>query len=284
MRHWAWSGRTIIENESMTGRTIQSRDDRHFVTALARGLDILKAFSSGAERLSNHELARRCELPKSTVSRLTHTLTQLGYLHHIENTGRYRLGLAALTLARTTLDRLDLREATGDLLQRAANETGTMVSIAIREELSVLYVENYRNQESVVTLQLGIGSRLPLASTAAGRAHLAALDARQRAALMERMSALDAEAWPALEAGIAKAQKQLSDIGCVSSFGEWRQEINAIAVPVSLSDAGLPPMVINAAAPVWAVTIDAFLSQVRPRLIAAARTVEARYRQIQTPP
>ncbi|MDN8617433.1 IclR family transcriptional regulator [Variovorax ginsengisoli] len=262
---------------------MEGKDDRHFVTALARGLSILRAFASGAERLSNHELAQRCALPKSTVSRLTHTLTQLGFLHYIEDTGRYRLGMATLALARTTLDRLDLREATGDLLQKAADGTGTMISLAIRDELSVLYVESYRSQSSVVTLRLGIGSRLPVASTAAGRAHLVALDARQQSALMQRIRKLDAAAWPALEAGILQARKEFASSGCVSSFGEWRKEINAIAVPITLSGGGLPPLVLNAAAPVWSISVETFLSDVRPQLISAARAVEARYRETSTP-
>jgi DNA-binding IclR family transcriptional regulator len=217
------------------------------------------------------------------VSRLTHTLSQLGFLHRIEDTGRFRLGMATLALARTTLDRLDLREATGDLLQNAADQTGTMISLAIRDELSVLYVESYRSQSSVVTLRLGIGSRLPIASTAAGRAHLMRMDARQRTAMMQRIRALDAAAWPALEAGILEAQKEFAEFGCTSSFGEWRKEINAIAVPLTLSEGGLPPLVINAAAPVWSITAEAFLSDVRPQLISVARAIEARYRETFTP-
>ena len=51
--------------------------DRHFVTALARGLELLACFRHGDRMLGNQEFARRCGLAKSTVSRLTHTLTEL---------------------------------------------------------------------------------------------------------------------------------------------------------------------------------------------------------------
>ncbi len=78
------------------------REDRHFVTALARGLDVLRCFRSGEERLGNQELAERRKLPKSTVTRLTYTLTKLGYLHHVEESGRYRLGMATLMLGGTS--------------------------------------------------------------------------------------------------------------------------------------------------------------------------------------
>ena len=57
-------------------------NDRHFVTALARGLQVLRCFRSGEELLGNQQLAERCGLPKSTVTRLSYTPTRLGYLHH----------------------------------------------------------------------------------------------------------------------------------------------------------------------------------------------------------
>ena len=54
--------------------------DRNFVTALARGLDILRCFGPSDEYLGNAELAKRTSIPRPTVSRMTATLTQLGYL------------------------------------------------------------------------------------------------------------------------------------------------------------------------------------------------------------
>ena len=77
--------------------------DRLFVTALARGLAVLAAFRGGEPQLSNQDLASRTGLPKSTVSRLTYTLTQLGYLDQDPASGRYQLGLAVLELSAATL-------------------------------------------------------------------------------------------------------------------------------------------------------------------------------------
>ena len=48
------------------------KTDRHFVTALARGLEVLASFRHGDRMLGNQELSKRCGLAKSTVSRLTH--------------------------------------------------------------------------------------------------------------------------------------------------------------------------------------------------------------------
>ena len=66
--------------------------DRNFVTALARGLELLRAFGTGEEYLGNAELSNRTHIPRPTVSRLTYTLTQLGYLQHNRHLEKYRLG------------------------------------------------------------------------------------------------------------------------------------------------------------------------------------------------
>src|SRR5690606_20818969 len=59
-------------------------NDRKFITALARGLDVLSVFRPDDRLLGNQEIAARTGLPKPTVSRLTYTLTKLGYLTHVE--------------------------------------------------------------------------------------------------------------------------------------------------------------------------------------------------------
>jgi DNA-binding IclR family transcriptional regulator len=250
------------------------KEDRHFVTALARGLEVLRCFKSGEERLGNQDLSERCKLPKSTVTRLTYTLTKLGYLHHIEDSGRYRLGMATLTLGGTTLARLDVKEVSRPLMQQLANDTGTQVSLGIRDGMSMLYIENCRGH-SIVTLRLDIGTRIPLATTAMGRAYLAAVPSGVRQGLEERIQALDQVAWPRIEKGIWQAVADYAESGCCSSFGEWQKEINGIAVPVS-PGGGLPVMVINAAGPAQTLSADTLLNEVRPKLVAMVREVEQR--------
>ena len=62
-------------------------DERHLVTTMVRGLEILKCFQPGERLLGNKDLARRTGIPKPTVSRLTYTLTRMGYLNYSENLG-----------------------------------------------------------------------------------------------------------------------------------------------------------------------------------------------------
>jgi hypothetical protein len=66
------------------GRASAAAGERKFVTAWARGLEVLRAFTPTEGLLGNGELVERTGLPKPTVSHLTHTLTKLGYLAYVE--------------------------------------------------------------------------------------------------------------------------------------------------------------------------------------------------------
>src|SRR4029450_2678732 len=74
----------------------RDKGDRQFVEALARGLAILRCFRATDHFLGNQEIARRTGLPKPTVSRLTHTLTQTGFLSHSSHRDEYTLGVGVL--------------------------------------------------------------------------------------------------------------------------------------------------------------------------------------------
>ena len=64
---------------------VQVAGDKQFATTLARGIELLRCFTADATELSNADLAQRSGLPRPTVSRLTYTLTVLGYLRHTQN-------------------------------------------------------------------------------------------------------------------------------------------------------------------------------------------------------
>ena len=116
-----------------------AKEDRHFVTALARGLELLACFRSGEKLLGNQELAERSKLPKSTVSRLTYTLTKLGYLQYDDQIGKYRLGTATLALGSAMLSKLDIRQLARPMMQELADFSRATVSLGIRHPLTIIY-------------------------------------------------------------------------------------------------------------------------------------------------
>jgi DNA-binding IclR family transcriptional regulator len=250
----------------------QPKDDRQFVTALARGLDVLSCFRSRDKALGNLDIAQRCKLPKSTVSRLTYTLTRLGYLAQDEDSGKYRLGTATLSLGSTVLARMDIRQMARPLMQELADVSKAMVSLGTRDRLSLIYVENCRSA-SALTLSLDVGSRIPIATTAMGRAYLAMAGERERAMIFDDLAALDELAWPALRRGIDKALGDARKLGVACSFGDWQPDVNAIAVGFD-PGGGMPLMAMNCGGPAFQLSPDFLLDEVRPKLLAMVARLE----------
>lgn len=273
------SGSTPKDGQSGAARLLTStrearkpKEDRHFVTALARGLDVLSCFSHGETTLSNQELAQRCKLPKSTVSRLTMTLTKLGYLIHVQESGRYRLGTACLALGSALLNKLDVRKIARPMMQELAEFSGASVSLGLRDKLSMIYVENCRSS-AALTLTLDVGSRMPLSTSAMGRAWLAAVAQDDRLEVMKQICELDHLAWPKVKAGVDKALEDYKTLGVTCSFGDWNKEVNGVARAFDPGN-GLPIMAVNVGGPSYNLSPQFLLEKVRPRLLQVVRSIE----------
>ena len=248
------------------------KEDRHFVTALARGLQVLACFRSGESQLGNQELAQRCGLPKSTVSRLTMTLTRLGYLIQTPDSGRYRLGMATLSLGSAMLSRLDVRQVARPLMQELAAFAAASVSLGARDRLSMIYIEHCRGP-GALTLSMDVGARIPLATSAIGRAYLAVIDDGERQEIMAQVQEQEPAAWNKLRVGVERAVKDHNKLGVTCSFGDWQKDVNGIARAFH-AGGGLPAMAISCGGPASRVSKDFLLEKVRPRLLELTARLE----------
>jgi DNA-binding IclR family transcriptional regulator len=246
--------------------------DRKFVTALARGLDVLGAFRPSDGLLGNQELAARTGLPKPTVSRLTYTLTRLGYLTHVPRFGKYRLAPGAISLGYATLASMSIRNVARALMQKLADDFLASVALGTHDRHSVLYVEHCHSS-SPVALRLEVGSRLPMATTSVGRALLVAMPAPARAAILDALRHADPARWPQIEAQVERARRQLSEHGFVLSTGDWYADVNAVAVPLVLAD-GSGVFAFNCGAPAFRLPRERLLVEAGPQLLDMVRKVE----------
>lgn len=254
------------------GGAARGAEDRYYITALARGLDVLACFRSADKGLTNQQIAERCGLPKSTVTRITYTLTTLGYLAQ-ENGGRYMLGTATLGLGSAMLARLDIRQLARPMMQDLAEFSGTTVSIAMRDRLSMIYVEVCRSS-AALALALQVGSRMPLATSAIGRAYLAKASEQERKDILSRSLELDETAFETMRDGLDKGLRDYAQYGCTTSFGDWQKDVNGIAVGF-MPIGGSQRMSINCGGPSSSVSKEFLLDQVRPRLIEIAGRLES---------
>ena len=161
--------------------------DRSFVVALSRGLDVLRAFQPNDGLLGNQEIAARTKLPKPTVSRLTYTLTKLGYLTPVPRFEKYQLAPSAMALGYAALANLGVRHLSEPFREEVMRETGGAVAIGGRDRTSMIYFGQSRNGLTL-GVQLDVGSRIPIATTAMGRAYIWALPDDERAALLRELA------------------------------------------------------------------------------------------------
>lgn len=238
--------------------------------ALARGLELLRCFTPLHPRLSNGELAERSGLPKSTVSRLTGTLVDLGYLR--QDGRAYRVGPAVLGLGYAALSHLKVKELLAPHMKALADATQTMVSLATRDRLRMIYLENCRGGNNV-TLRVGVGTHLPMETTSIGRAYLAALPESERDALLAQLAERVGSGWPTVEAAIRREIERHGRDGYCLSLGDWRKDTHAAAVALATPPGG-DLVVMSISGPAFAVTARQLEEELAPRLVALARHAE----------
>lgn len=247
--------------------------DRNFVVALARGLELLRAFRREGEALGNGELAERTGLSRSTVSRLTYTLQQMEYLSYNPDTARYRLAPSVLSLGFSCLAGMQLRELAKPLMQELADYTGMPVAMASRDRLSMVYLERCKGTNAV-TLAIEVGAHIRLATTAVGRACIAAHEPEDRTRIIEAIREHEGDNWPNVQPGIERAVEDYRTRGYCTSFTEWKPDVNAVAVPFVPSD-GSPIVAFNCGGPSQTLTREWIEGDVAPRLVELVRRVAA---------
>ncbi len=213
----------------------KASEDRQFVKSLARGFKVLSAFRAEDRGVSNAELARRTGFPKPTLSSLTFTLLSLGYLHLDEETGRYFLHPHVLSLGYPVLRQLSIREFARPLMQELADSVRGAVGLGMRDGLSIIIIERARHR-AMATWPLDIGVARDIATTALGRAHIAALGEVERKALLAEIRADDKTGWGGIERGINAAIASYKDTGYTLSVGDWVPEYSAVGAPLKLQD------------------------------------------------
>ncbi len=252
----------------------ESSKDRQFVTALARGLEVLRCFRPRDRHLGNQDIALRTGLPKPTVSRLTYTLTRMGYLYHDEKLGKYQLGTGVLSLGFSLLTNMDVLKIARPLMQELADYSQTVVSVGTRDRHGMIYLDGRYSADATVSLRREPGTRVPIATTAMGRALLCGLPQDEREKLMDNIRQRDPEDWPKHKAGIEQALRDYEERGFCLSIGGWRNDVNAVGVPM-LPIAGSRLLTFNCNAPSFVLRQHMLEDDIGPRLVNLVRTIEA---------
>lgn len=150
----------------------QHEDQREFVTALARGLDVIRTFDKSAEALSLSEVAQRTGLARATARRLLFTLERLGY---VRNEGRqFSLTARVLNLGYSYLSSKPIAELALPTMRHVVETLEESCSMSVLDSDDVVYIARVPPKH-LMTIPVNVGSRLPAYATSTGRVLLAAL-------------------------------------------------------------------------------------------------------------
>ena len=247
--------------------------DRNFVTALARGLDVLRCFGANETELTNTDFAERTGLPKPTVSRLTYTLCKLDYLIADPRKGTYRLGAGVLHLGFGVLAGMEVSERATEVMRDLRDGPNSYITVALgeRHRLEVVYLAVQSSRENV-SLTMHVGSRLPLFFSAIGRAILVGMGQREREAVFDLVRQEIPDQLQACTESLERALEEYRDYGYCRGYGEWRGDVNGIAVPV-ISLTGARVYGLNTGGPSFHVQKEELEGQYADRLKNAAQVL-----------
>jgi IclR family pca regulon transcriptional regulator len=259
-------------------------DSPDFVVSLARGLDIIKAFGASfpdADRPSNmraadaltlSEVAEKTGLARAVVRRFLYTLVELGYV--ITDGKYFRLTAKILDLGYAYLSSFSLPKVAERFLEEVTVETKESSSASVLDGDEIVYVARVQTRR-IMSVSLGIGSRLPAFCTSMGRVLLAHLPADQLEKYLK-----DAKFQRFTEKTIsdpAALRKELSSVfkqGYALVDQELEIGLRSLAVPV-FAGGGRNIAAINIGTQAARITKGEVLQQFLPVLRKAAKNLSS---------
>lgn len=151
---------------------IDALADPSFMTSLARGLAVIRAFSDQRRALTIAQISQKTGIPRAAVRRCLHTLRQLGYTDSEVN--NFSLKPKLLTLGCSYLSSTPLTVSAQPCLNNISRTLNESCSLAVLDDNEVLYVSRSATSR-IMSVALNTGSRLPAYCTSLGRVMLAHL-------------------------------------------------------------------------------------------------------------
>src|SRR6185295_6178427 len=154
----------------MKRRTTPPR--REAMGGLAKGLDVIRAFTRESPSLTLSEIAAHARLPAATARRCLLTLAELGYV--MQSGRNFLLRPKVLELGAAYLESMNIETLTRTYLEDLARQTGDSAALTVLDGTEIVYVAR-ASVRTLMRLEAHVGSRFPAYPTSMGRVLLAGL-------------------------------------------------------------------------------------------------------------
>jgi DNA-binding IclR family transcriptional regulator len=155
----------------------------------------------------------------------------MGQLVYLPRDQKYRIGPSAVAMSTSMMRGLQLRNLIRQRLQDVAEQLPGTVGFVIPDRFHLVYLE-YGRAANALGLHEATGSRIAMASTAAGHAYTAALAREVGDALLLEMEREIPGAAKLLRPRLEDNRAHLRERGYVVACGLWSPHINGLAVPL----------------------------------------------------
>jgi IclR family transcriptional regulator, pca regulon regulatory protein len=253
-----------------------------FIEAIARGLDVIKAFGPGQPVMSLAGVAEASNLPRPTARRILITLEQLGYVRQADGPG-YELTPRVLDLGMSYVLSRGLWEIARPHIESLVARTRESSSIAQLDGSDIVYVARVAVPK-IVALVVTVGTRFPAMQTSLGKVLLAALppDEAERV-LAEPSRAGITPRWQPDAAERAAALREVRARGWAITDGELAPAIRSVAVPLRDGD-GRVIAALNVNAHAAETPLDTLTGHHLPLLLQTASAISADWTACQDVP
>jgi DNA-binding IclR family transcriptional regulator len=230
----------------VTRHAIEKTELRYQVNSVDRCLRILEALAELGQEARVSTLCERLDLHSSTMVRFLSALMKRGFVEKNPDTGLYRLGVKCFKVGLSALNQIDLRKVAYPLLEKLSRKTHETVNLTVLQGKEVVCIERI-DDAGFVNIQIPVGSRLPMYSSAGGKALLARLEDQQLDLILKEKGRLKGftpntiTSYKALKKELAKIRQQgyavdneelYYGVRCVAStvFNHQDQVMGAVSV------------------------------------------------------
>jgi IclR family pca regulon transcriptional regulator len=241
-----------------------------YVQSFARGLEVIRSFSAQAPRQTLTEVAGRAGLTRAGARRILLTLQTLGY---VESDGRlFSLTPRILDLGFAYLSSMPIWNLAEPVMEALVDQVKESCSAAALDGTDIVYVLRVPTHK-ILSIGLGVGSRLPAYCTSMGRMLLAGLPDEEVARRLHasRRETLTRHTVTDVDALLARVQQARRQGWCLVNQ-ELEEGLVSIAAPVS-GRGGRKVAALNISGQANRTSPKLMQESMLPALLDAARTI-----------
>src|SRR5713226_9041896 len=269
-------GVDVLAGEMMRGET-----GPDFIEALARGLDVIRAFEPNRPTMTLSEVAAAAGLARPTARRMLLTLEELGYVRTAQ--GGFALTPRVLELGMAYIGSTSIWDIARPHMEQLVGRTGESSSLAQLDGSDIIYVARVAVPK-IITLAVTIGTRFPALQTSLGKVLLAALPPADAERVLAEPSRSGITArWQPAAAERAAALREVRARGWSLTDEQLAAGIRSVAAPLRNGD-GQVLAAMNVTVQAAETPVEVLTGEYLPLLLQAAGAVSADWAACQAAP